>query len=273
MTRLVVLAAAVNLASAAERPLWEVGVGAGGLGFSAYRGADELSYLASPVPYVIYRGPLLRVGQDGARLRWAPTPSLRLSLSAAGSLPVDSNEVEARQGMDDLDPTAEIGPQLQYFLFRSARTSLSLRWPVRAILAIGDDIEAIGWLTRPRLQISWSLDGDENSWSFNSSIGPIWATGRYHDYFYAVSAADARPGRPAYDAGGGYSGLRLGSSVYRQIGPWRVSGFMDWDYLGGTAFEDSPLVETEQSWLFGLAISYRLWRSRRTVKSSEGGGD
>lgn len=258
---------------AEEPPLWELGIGAGGLGFSAYRGADELAYLASPVPYLIYRGPLLRVGQDGARLRWTLTPSLRVSLSAAGSLPVDSDEVKAREGMDDLDPTGEIGPQLQYFIFRSAATSVSLRWPVRAVIAVGDGIEPIGWLTRPRLQIGYHPDGGEDAWRLNGSIGPIWATGRYHDYFYAVSPAEARPGRPAYDASGGYSGLRLGASLYRQIGPWRLGGFMDWDYLGGTAFEDSPLVETEQSWLFGLAVSYRLWQSSRDARGNEGDGD
>ena len=46
-------------AHAAERPLWELGVGVGALRLPHYRGSDQSHNFLLPVPYLVYRGQIL----------------------------------------------------------------------------------------------------------------------------------------------------------------------------------------------------------------------
>lgn len=34
------------------------------------------------------------------------------------------------------------------------------------------------------------------------------------------------------------------------------------DYLGGTEFENSPLVQTKQAYVVGLFVAWKLWESK-----------
>jgi outer membrane protein len=45
----------------------------------------------------------------------------------------------------------------------------------------------------------------------------------------------------------------------------RVGAFIRYDYLSGAAFDDSPLVETDHSLMGGVAVSWILKKSTRTV--------
>src|SRR5256885_7475043 len=64
------LAAAAGTAARAEpKPLWEFGLGAGALVFNDYRGADSVHADPVAVPYLVYRGKLLRSDHNGLRGR------------------------------------------------------------------------------------------------------------------------------------------------------------------------------------------------------------
>ncbi|MDR3214434.1 MAG: MipA/OmpV family protein, partial [Azoarcus sp.] len=108
-----------------------------------------------------------------------------------------------------------------------------------------------------------------SGWHLGLLGGPIFADTRQHKYFYEVSPRYALPDRPAYHASGGYSGTQFIASLSRRFGSFWAGGFVRYDNLHGAAFADSPLVEREHAWAGGLAVTWILGKSTRTVVSDD----
>jgi len=115
----------------------------------------------------------------------------------------------------------------------------------------------------PHLRLDLAHRAGRLHWSHLGSAGLVWSTEDYHEYFYGVAPqyADPAAGRPAYDARGGYSGARATFSSVVRRARWRVGVFAAYDALGGAAFDDSPLVKTEQGLTGGLFVTYRVHAS------------
>jgi MipA family protein len=261
-----------QLASAGEFPLWEVGVGAAVVDFPDYRGSDERSTYALPIPYVVYRGDALKVDRQRARGLLFSTTTTEVDLSLSGSVPVDSRDNNARQGMPDLDPTLELGPSLNTSLYRSAgeTASLELRMPVRAVVASDFKHTSYqGVLFHPHVNLDLRGVFPGPGWNMGLLAGPLFADRRYHQYFYSVESQFAAPGRPAYEAGGGYSGLQFIGSVSRRFKDYWFGAFFKADSLHGAAFEDSPLVKQKTAYTGGLAVAYVFATSSRRVQAPE----
>ena len=64
---LLLSATSLGLGECAELPLWEAGAGLSVLNIPDYRGSDEQRFYVFPIPYLIYRGEILRI--DGSRVR------------------------------------------------------------------------------------------------------------------------------------------------------------------------------------------------------------
>src|SRR4030042_1849052 len=99
-----------------KKPVWELGVGAGLLYIPDYRGSNESRFYVLPYPYVVYRGDILKVDKQKISGQVFKTDRVLLDISFYGSVPVDSDKNSARAGMEDLDPTFEIGPALEFTL-------------------------------------------------------------------------------------------------------------------------------------------------------------
>jgi len=244
-------------------PRLEVGIGGLAMGMPDYRGSDYYAARVLPIATVIYRSPFLQVNRDGIRARLFSTERLSLTASAAINLRGNDDNPD-RAGMPELDHTLEIGPALDWFLTeRRDGFRARLRLPLRGVVAAdGLKLRKVGWTLTPHVRTEWiELSRDWSKFHF-LSLGPVFSTESYHDYFYEVDAAEATlPERPAYDARGGYSGVRFGvsSSMARQR--WRFGLFMSYDYLGGARFDDSPLVKTDHAASGGLFVAYRLYAS------------
>jgi len=102
-------------------------------------------------------------------------------------------------------------------------------------------------------------------WNAGLNIGPLFGNRKYHAYYYEVDPVYATANRPAYRASGGYSGTVLVGSMSRHFGRLWVGGFIRYDNLSGTAFHDSPLLETDHSLMGGIAIAWVLKKSEKTV--------
>jgi len=237
-----------------EKAKWEFGVGLGGLSLPHYRGSDQRDEYFAPIPYVKFRGDKLRVDREGGRYFFIDGDNLKLDLSAAFAFPVDSDENTARQGMPDLDAILEVGPRLQWYLWQSDDQRLRLRLgaPLRLAVNLGDAGNE-GWFFSPYFQIRYY-----STMETALSIGPMWASEKFHDYYYQVDSQYAIPGtRPAYDAKAGYSGLRITLTNNQRISKhYWWGGFLRYDALSGAAFEDSPLVKQKNAFMAGLAVSY-----------------
>lgn len=244
-------------------PRLELGVGGLAMALPDYRGSDHYGSRVLPIPFVAYRSERVQLTREGLRARLFALERVTASISAAASLP-GSDDNPDRVGMPQLDPSFEAGPSLDYRLHEGAdgRLRLKLRLPARATVAAdGLELRDIGWVFVPHLRLDFLEQPGRSKWSHLASLGALWASEDYHEYFYGVAPQYATPQRPAYDAHGGYSGGRftLSSAVHHQR--WRVGAFLSYDWLQGAAFDDSPLLRTEHSLVTGVHFSYRLYAS------------
>jgi outer membrane scaffolding protein for murein synthesis (MipA/OmpV family) len=268
-----VLCASRALAADAPPPVWEAGPGLALLGYPDYRGATHYNFQPLPLPYFVYRGERLRVNREGIRAALLESERLELSLSAAFALPGhDRGDDSPRAGMPKLMPTFEIGPSLDWWLDEDApeQWSWRLRLPVRAVAASDfSRLEQAGWLAHPHLQTDRRSSAGPWSFHYEFSGGALFATRKYHDYFYEVQPQYATATRPAYEPGGGYSGARLSAFASVGRGRWKLGlGVLD-DWLAGARFIDSPLVQTRNAIVVGLGLTYRLWQSDATVADEQ----
>jgi MipA family protein len=276
MRRIVVaaLVAAISLpARAVELPLWEVGAGALGLRLPDYRGSDESRSYVYPFPYVVYRGQALRVDRDGVRAIFFESDRAELDLSLHGSPPTDSENNRTRRGMDDLDPTLEIGPRLNFTVLRdrSGDWRLDLRLPLRAAIATDlSNMKGIGYVFAPHLQLDMRPVFLGGGWNLGVQAGPLYASRSFHRYFYAVDPQFAAPGRPAYSPGGGYSGALVLLSASRRFARFWLGAFMRYDMLDGAVFADSPLVRRDHGVMAGVSLAWVFAQSREKVQMKLG---
>ena len=226
-------AAVPGLAQAADKPLWEAGVGMSALAFPDYRGSDESSLYAIPFPYLVYRGTFLKADRDGIRGTFFDSEHVELNVSVGASLPVNSDESEARAGMPDLQPTVELGPSLEFRLWRSAdrRVQLDLRLPLRAALTVAGGMDDVGWVFSPRVNLDLADPAGLAGWRLGLLAGPMYGSERNHDYFYSVAPQYATAERPAFDAEGGYAGTQFLAALSKRYPKYWVGAFARWDSL------------------------------------------
>lgn len=255
---------ATGTTQAVERPLWEAGFGAGPVTLPDYRGSDEQRTFVIPVPYLVYRGDRLKLDRSGARSVLLEHKRLELDLSFAGSLPVDSDDNAAREGLPDLDPAFEVGPALKLTLAKSKDFWLRLNLPVRAVVATDfTHFNHIGWIAHPALR----FDGYRmlGNWDYALRAGPLFADQSYHDYFYGVKDGFANTFRSAYQAQGGYSGAGLVMGISRRLKNFWLGAFIRYDNLDDAVFEDSPLVRQRYAFYGGFGVAYAFGRSDKIV--------
>jgi outer membrane scaffolding protein for murein synthesis (MipA/OmpV family) len=255
---LIALALVSQAANAEPLPRWELGLGVTAFTLPDYRGSDEKREYVFPFPYVLYRGDFLRVDREGPRAILFETLRAEIDLSFHGTLPVRSGRNRAREGMPDLDPTLEAGPQLTWTLLgnRKSDTRLDLRLPLRIVAAADVDLSHLrhaGYVFHPHLH--WTA-GRVGGWDLGAEAGVVYASGKYHRHFYSVGAQFAAAERPAYEARGGYSGAVASSGVSRRFGKLWVAAFVRYDSVAGAVFEDSPLVKRVHNAMAGIAIAW-----------------
>ena len=258
-------------ACAAEKPLWELGVGMSALSFPDYRGSDQSSLYAIPFPYLVYRGTFLKADRNGIRGTFFDSDRIELNLSLGASLPVNSDDNRARQGMPDLQPTVELGPSLDLNLWRTPdrRTRLDLRLPVRTAVTVTGGMDDIGWVFSPRLNLDITDVAGLAGWNMGLLAGPMYGSERNHDYFYSVAPQYATAERPAFDAKGGYAGSQFLMSVSKRYPKYWLGAFARWDSLKGAVFADSPLVKSENYLAAGVGIAWILGQSATRVEAVE----
>jgi MipA family protein len=256
------------------KPLWEVGIFNFVSSIPDYRGADESTIYAFPLPYLIYRGKHVRATREGVRGIFYQNRFVETSISASGNPPVNKDN-KARAGMPDLDAIGELGPSIKWFfsgrdpldklyLQVSARAAASLGFhpgPEMAYQGVAGDLDAV-YYNQSRLM--------DLGIRYRFTAGLSFGDAGYHRYFYEVAPSYATPERPAYSAEAGYGGLSLSASMQYDITRTLAVGFYTrWDNVDGAVFADSPLVRQNNNYVIGAALILKPWHSATLVQSED----
>ncbi|CAA6816880.1 MAG: Outer membrane protein [uncultured Sulfurovum sp.] len=242
----------------AQEAKYELGLGMGVVTYPSYIGSKSTNEFISPIPYIRYERGKTKLGRGGLQYKFFDTEDLTLDLSLGASLPVDSENAKAREGMEDLDFALEIGPRLNYRFYTDEQHRVSFRLPLRAVVSTDiKDYRSQGFLVAPNLNYRYK----EDNFQFKFKTGPIWADKTYHNYFYGVTQNDVTVQRKAYDAQAGYNGYRNTMSFKYTQNRWNYGAFVSSFNIDGTTFKDSPLVETEHALFLGTFISYTFYKN------------
>lgn len=247
------LAAQSQAESVHEPSYWQWGLGVGAYYVPDYPGAKHAHQVITPIPYIRYDGPYLRLRNGRISTVLFDSDRFKLDLSADGTPPVKSKAGSQRDGMPELDPVLETGPALQYTLLQNHASRLlldvSLRYGIATDLSHS---QGIGWLANPRLTYSLKHQG----WRFRTSAGPIYADSEHNTYYYGVADAFSNAERPSFNAPGGYKGFLWSLGLQKKVKQLKYDAYLRCTYLNNSDIEDSPLIENHQSVLGGLAVTW-----------------
>ena len=200
------------VAAEGGKPLFELGVMGGGGYLPDYPAADESQFRGLALPYIAYRGEVLRSDEKGLlRGRLIHTDDVEFDISLNGSFPVDSDDNDDRRGLPDLDWLGEIGPRVQFTMARAPGGSakIDLELPLRAVFSTDlSDWNYRGIVVAPEIAYQHeNFLGDNTKIKFR--IGASFATTELAEYFYEVEPRFATASRPAFSADAGYLGSKI----------------------------------------------------------------
>ncbi len=253
--------APVDAPADAKLPLWELGVGAGAISTPAYPGADTRSSRVLALPFLIYRGEVLRSDQSGIGARLLHSDAAEFDVGFAASLPAHSKDVAARAGMRDLGTLVEFGPRVKLKIADIDENSrLRFELPLRAVIEARAGVRRQGWTLEPRLVYDRrETNGD---WAWDAHVGALFGDNRINRYFYEVQPQEAIAGRPAYSARSGLMLVRAGLFASRKLTPdLRVFTFLRYETYAGAANRDSPLVKQNTGASAGIGFAWTFARS------------
>lgn len=253
-----------------QDPLWEVGIGGGGGWLPDYPAAGQNHFRGLVLPYAIYRGETFQAGERSvARGLFVNTDEIEFDISFAGALPVDSDDNDAREGLDDLDFLGEVGPSLSLYIDRDEiGNQFRLDLQLRAVLSTDfSEFDYVGLIFHPMLAQEFvdvgGIEGLETNWAFSMRF----ADEGVMDLFYEVPVSGANADRRAFDAEGGY----LGASLYGGIS-YPIHGRLKLAFGGGIASyagsknRDSDLFIDETNIAVGGAFIWRIWESEARAR-------
>jgi len=249
--------------------LWEVGLFGGIARLPHYRGSDEYTLYVLPLPYIIYRGEILKADRDGLKGIFWKGEHFETGMSLSGSPPVPDDN-EARDGMPDLGAIMELGPMLKYFVTdRKNPDPLFITAAARAAISVdtddfGMDYQGLsGGLKAVYRNRSWLQD---QGIALGAAASIDFADQVYNSYFYDVDPAYATASRPAYSTDGGYAGFSFSINASKKITDrWAIGAYYRWDNISGAVYSDSPLVKTENNHIIGCALIWNIHRSEEKV--------
>jgi outer membrane protein len=250
-------------------PLWEVALASYLRSGPAYPASDETQTDFIPLPFPIYRGKFLRVGDSNEKpitARMFRRDRIKLDLDFGLNLPVDSDDIDAREGMDDLDLLFEIGPELELQFVENLPGEFYLGLQLRGAWSF-DSVNPEWRGTIYSTEFKHEYPQRDAKTKLVTRLTPEYANTPYMRYFYGVAQEFATPDRPAYDASGGYLGTRLNFSFRHQFSKqFEMRTGMRLGFYNGAENEDSPLFTTKSTEEFYFAFLWKFWASQRRAE-------
>lgn len=241
LAAMLILIATPVLAQQQPTKPWMLGVG-GSYSDSIYRGVDsELSLM----PLISYQGE--RLFLRGPRIGYKVIKAKSFSLTLIGNYRMegyDSSDSSFLTGLDDRDPTLEVGVEA------------TMNTPfARVSLGFLNDLQD----NHDGHEISLSLSKRYRygKLSVTPSVAALWQSDDMADYYYGVPAAAVTDERPAYEADAALL-YRTGIALNYMLGEsWILNTRLSATWYPSEA-NDSPFVDDDVSTQFFLGIGYRF---------------
>ena len=256
-------------------PLWDAGAALIYLRFPFYPASDQTKTWFLPAPTFEYRGEILRSTQrEGTRAYFLRSDRWSLEMGGDGVPEVKSNETFARQGMDNIPWSLQLGPKAVY----RGDDNLVISLGVNQVIATDfTRFKANGLTYEARIGKTWLKE--VSPWSHHGiyktvlSIGGSSATADYLATYFEVSPEFATASRPAYEARAGFLSydILIGQSV-------KFKNFSLFSYVNSERFENSvnrrsPLHKSDDNLLVTFGFSYVLFQSdKKSIPESESEG-
>ena len=225
-----------------------------------YPGSDHSRLRGVLLPILIYRGPVLRIDEEGVRSHLMDTRLWAFELSATAAFNAQGSP--DRRGMPDLDYLVGVGPQWIYkgLQAQGQGPTLHLKW--RAHLSSdGREFHGQGLAFQPELR--WARPWPaQTGLTLTASLQANWATRTMGRLLYGVDASQALPERPAYAARAGWHGADATLALQRRVAPglaWFAK--VQLSALHGAANQDSPLLKRRLQGAAGIGLIWTPWRS------------
>lgn len=259
------LLASPVLAEQPALPLWEAGLIGINVNQLAYPGSDQLVRRNFVLPYLVYRGDIVRADRENVGLRAFKTATLELDVGFAGSLGSSDADIPVREGMRDLGTLAEAGPRLRWTLSDDVSGArLRADFPLRAVFDLSNSLKYNGVSFEPGLYADITTAANT---FYALGVSALFGSEKLSDYFYQVAAADVTAQRPLFDAKAGLIAVRGSVSAGKRFSDkWRGFGFARYESTRGAKNADSPLLVQTGGWSFGLGITYIWTESAQKVR-------
>ena len=247
--------------------LWEVNLAGFGRYGAAYPASDESQTNIVPLPFPIYRGKILRIGDDAekpVRTRIFRRDRIKLDIDFGLNFPVDSKDIDERDGMPDLDLLLEAGPELELqFAKPLMGGDLFLAGQLRGAVSMdGIDPEWEGSVFSLQLKHKRPLGSPKTV--LLTRVTPEWANSGYMDFFYGVAPEFATPERPAYSGRAGYLGTTVGWVLSHAFNDsFQIRAGVKLGLHDGAKNEDSPLFTDDKTTSGYIAFLWKFWESER----------
>lgn len=250
--------------------LWEWRIAAFARYGPSYPASEESQVNVVPLPIPIYRGKFLRLFEDNEnpiRGKVFERDRIKLDLDLDLTFPADSDEIDARTGMPDLDFLIQVGPELDLQFTR--QDFLKGRWHLALQTRAAASFDGLdpSWrgltFSSEFRYIAQVTSRDE----FKFRITPSWATTEYMKYYYQVDPEFATPARPAFNAKGGYLGTDFTWNWTREftdkLSVWFGARL---GVHSGAKNRNSPLFTDEVNPSVYGAFMYKFWESKRRAE-------
>jgi len=239
--------------------LWEAGVFAAGGSQQAYPGSKQQVRSGIALPFLVYRGRVVRAEQGTVGVRAAQGASTELDIGFAGSFGSAASDNDARRGMPNVGWLVEFGPRLRWRLGEAPfGGGFSAVLPVRGVFDLSHRFEYRGIAVEPLL--AWG--NRSHGWGYGVSLGLLAGDRRLADTFYGVAPAYATAMRPVHEARAGLIATRLAFNVSRRLSQdWRLFAHARIDDVQGAANVRSPLVDRRTGVSAGIGLAWTWARS------------
>lgn len=252
-------------ARAVSDSLFEWGFFVGHGNTADYPASNEYRLRTLPVPYVRYRGEILRNdNEDGARVRMFRTENFDLDFSFGGSFPTEGDKNQARLGMPELDFTLEVGPRLLYYFIKN-QNNLTIRagLPLRYSMATNfTKWSEVGYVFAPTIQMD-RYNFLTNGLNLYGILDFNYYSEGEADYFFQVDPQYQTPTRRTYNAKAGYVGYNVALAAkydFKQMQFILGSRYSDYS---DSVNRESDLHKSSVNWTYFVGIGWMLFKSEQ----------